>query len=98
MVFPWVKKDLFAQAPGWTGKKVAGIPYVSIIGALTAIGFGWVGYIAYSNPAITVANTSSIELLVFLIVLGFVLYFLSKSYYKGKGIDISMALKEIPPE
>lgn len=98
MVFPWVKKDLFAQAPGWVGKKIIGIPYVSIIGALTAGGFGWVGYIAYSNPVITTANIASIELLVFLIVLGFVIYFLSKSYHKGKGIDISVALKEIPPE
>lgn len=98
MVFPFVKKDLFAQAPGWVGKKVAGLPLVSLVGLLTAIGFGYVGFIAYSNPAITVANTNSISLLVFLIVFGFVLYFLSKYYYKSKGIDISMALKEIPPE
>ncbi|HZW85682.1 MAG TPA: APC family permease [Nitrososphaerales archaeon] len=98
MVFPFVKKDLFATAPGWVGKKVAGIPLVSLVGLATAVGFGYVGYDAYSNPAITSPNFNSLALVGSLIVVGLVLYFVSKAYYRGKGIDISMALKEIPPE
>ena len=98
MVFPYVKKDLFASAPGWIGKKVAGIPLVSIVGLATVIGFGYVGIDAYGNPSITSPNSDSLALLGFLIVFGFVVYFASKAYHKSKGIDISMALKEIPPE
>src|SRR2546425_6939041 len=45
-VFPYVKKDLFAQAPGWLGKKVAGIPLVSLMGLITTVGFGYIGFIA----------------------------------------------------
>ena len=97
-VFPYVKKDLFAQAPGWLGKKVAGIPLVSLMGLITTIGFGYVGFIAYSNPAITTVNTNSLELLGAMIVLGFVIFYLSKWYHKREGLDTSMALKEIPPE
>ena len=98
MVFPYVKKDLFAQAPGWLGRKIAGVPLVSIIGFITMVGFGYVGYIAYSNAAITTVNGNSVELLVAMIILGFVIYFASNWYHKRKGLDISMALREIPPE
>jgi amino acid transporter len=97
-IFPYVKKDLFATAPGWLGKKAAGIPLISIVGLITTIGFGYVGYIAFSNAAITTVNFNSEALLVFMIVVGFVIYFASRAYHKGKGLDISMALKEIPPE
>ncbi len=98
MAFPYAKKDLFAQAPGWMGRKVASIPIVSIIGLATAIGFAYVGYVAYSNPIITAPNQFSFILIAFLVILAFVIYFVSKSYYRSKGIDVSLALKEIPPE
>ena len=32
------------------------------------------------------------------IILRFVIYFASWAYHKSKGLDISMALKSIPPE
>jgi basic amino acid/polyamine antiporter, APA family len=98
MVFPYVKKDLFAQAPGWIGRKIVGIPIVSLIGLATMVGFGYVGIDAFSNSSITTVNANSEELLVGMIVAGFVIYFVSKAYHKRKGLDISMALKEIPPE
>jgi amino acid transporter len=98
MVFPYVKKDLFATAPGWVGKKAAGVPIVSLIGLITAIGFGYVGFVAYSNPLITVPNLNSVYLALGVVVLAFAVYFVSKYYHKSKGMDISMALAEIPPE
>jgi len=97
-VFPFAKKDLFASAPGWVAKKVGGLPIVSIIGIITAIGFTYVAAIAYNNPAIGTANSFSIELAVSILVIGFVVYFASAAYHKGKGMDLGMAMKEIPPE
>ncbi len=98
MAFPYVKKDLFAGAPGWTRKKAAGIPLVTIIGLLTVIGFGYVGYVAYTNPLITVPNQFSFTLAGGVIVLAFIIYYLSRWYHKREGLDLSLALKEIPPE
>lgn len=98
MVFPYVKKDLFAQSPGWVGKKVAGIPIVSIVGLITAAGFAWIGYIAYSNPAITAPNQFSFILTTGIVILALVIFFVSRRYHKSKGMDLSLALKEIPPE
>jgi amino acid transporter len=96
--FPFVKKDLFAQAPGWVAKKVAGIPIVSLIGVAVAVGFTYVAAVAYNNPAIGTADAFSEDLAVGLIVVGFAIYFVSAMYHKGKGMDLGMALKEIPPE
>jgi amino acid transporter len=97
-VFPFAKKDLFAHAPGWVAKKVAGIPIVSIIGIITAIGFAYVAGIAYNNPAIGTANAFSVELAVGLIAAGFIIYYGSAIFHKSRGVDIGLALKEIPPE
>ena len=97
-VFPFVKKDLFAQAPGWVSKKIGGLPIVSVIGVVVAIGFAYVAEQAYSNPAITAANSASEELAVGIVIAGFVIYFASYFYHKSKGMDLGMVLREIPPE
>jgi amino acid transporter len=98
MVFPYVKKDLFAKSPGFVAKKVIGIPIVSIIGLLTAIGFGYIGYIAATNPAAAPPTAFGIELTAVVIIVGFAVYFGSEFYHKSKGLDITLAFKEIPPE
>jgi APA family basic amino acid/polyamine antiporter len=99
-VFPFVKKDLFAQAPGFVKSKIGGFPLMSLVGAITSILFLYLFYIGYNNPA--VANTAyaafTFEIFGAVILIGFVVYFLSKFYYKSKGVDISLAFKEIPPE
>jgi amino acid transporter len=98
-IFPFVKKDLFAGAPGWMGKKVAGIPLLSIVGLITTIGFSVVGYIAFtSNVVNSVPVNVTAEVSGATIVLGFAIYFVSKWYHKREGLDVSIALKEIPPE
>jgi amino acid transporter len=96
--FPFLKKNLFEQAPGWVAKKVGGVPIVSIVGIITALGFTYVGAIAYNNPAIGTANAFSIELAVSIVVIGLVVYFVSAFYHKSRGMDLGMALREIPPE
>jgi amino acid transporter len=96
--FPYVKKDLFAQAPGWVAKKVAGIPIVSIVGVVVAVGFAYVAAEAFANPAITLASATSEEFAIGIILVGFVIYFVSAFYHKSRGMDLGIALKEIPPE
>ncbi|MDG6926046.1 MAG: APC family permease [Nitrososphaerota archaeon] len=98
VVFPFAKKDVFSQAPGWVSKKAAGVPLISLVGIAVTVGFAIVAAEAYNNPAIGTANTFSIGLAVALVLIGFVIYFISASYHKAKGMDLGMALKEIPPE
>ena len=100
MVFPFVKKDLFAQAPGFVKAKIGGLPLMTVIGLITAIAFAYIGFIGYQSPAVTnVAYAGfGFEVLAAVVVIGFIVYFASKYYYKSKGIDITLAFKDIPPE
>ncbi len=101
MAFPFVKKDLFERAPGFVKARAGGVPVVSIFGALTAIGFGYMGYIAYGVPAVGWSQAAAVltsEVVVITVAVGLVVYFAMKAYYRSKGIDIGLAFKEIPPE
>jgi basic amino acid/polyamine antiporter, APA family len=100
MVFPFVKKNLFQQAPGFVKAKVGGFPLISLVGLVTAIGFGYIGYIGYTSPAVVNVLYASydFELLAGVVVIGFIVYFVSRFYYKSRGVDITLAYKEIPPE
>jgi basic amino acid/polyamine antiporter, APA family len=100
MVFPFAKKNLFEQAPGFVKAKVGGFPIISLVGLITAVGFAYIAYIGYGNPAVTNVTYAAFgfELLAAVVVIGFVVYYASKFYYKSRGIDISLAYKDIPPE
>ncbi|MDA4111683.1 MAG: hypothetical protein OK439_04040, partial [Thaumarchaeota archaeon] len=103
MVFPFVKKDMFKLSPGFTSKKIGGLPIVSIFGALAAIGFGYLGYIAlnnslYGSGAVGVFNAFTYELVAAILIIGFVIYAVSYFYHKSHGINIALAFTEIPPE
>ena len=102
-VFPFVKKEMFANGPGFTSKKIGGFPLVSLLGILTAIGFGFIGYISFSNAlygngAVGGLNLFTVELVVAILIVGFVLYFASYYYHKSRGVNIRLAFAEIPPE
>ena len=102
-VFPFVKKELFANGPGFTSKKIGGFPLVSLIGILTALGFAYIGYIAFSNAlygngAVGGLNLFTVELVATILIVGFVLYFASYYYHKARGVNIRLAFAEIPPE
>jgi len=99
MVLPWRKKEIFAAAPSFTKRKIAGIPLIAICGAIS--GFGLIAYTAVlllvPQLGFPVTPLSGAFMLGWLL-LGIVLYFVAKGYRMSKGIDISVAFKEIPPE
>jgi amino acid transporter len=100
VIFPFVKKDLFQQSPGFVRSKVGGVPVVSIVGIITAIAFAWEGYIGFATGCggYCTPTPFGYYLTAAVIVLGFVVYASSWAYHKHEGLDISMALKAIPPE
>jgi len=55
-----------------------------------------------TNPAINatfaVTRRISLQFMIGVILVGIVWYFSAKTINKNKGIDVSLAYKEIPPE
>ena len=94
-----LKKDLFELAPAVVKKRVAGIPVISILGAYSLIFIGSLLAEGLYNPAIQGPfGMSTFLVVVGTFVLGTIAYLSMKAYLKPKGIDISFAFKQIPPE
>ena len=97
VVFPFTKKDLLAQAPGFMRAKIAGIPGISIVGAITSVMFLYIGYLSATNPLIMTPTTYGVVIAVGLILGCLVIYYASLVYHRKHGLDISLVFKEIPP-
>jgi amino acid transporter len=60
--------------------------------------FGYLSYEFLAYPAVWSINTLTAYFVVGSAIIGALLYYGSKLYNKRKGIDISLAYKELPPE
>jgi amino acid transporter len=100
-VFPYSKKarPIYEQSPPIVRKRIAGVPIVTVLGAVEAAIFAYVTYIAATSPALSgPINGVSVGLIVVMYIAGVLIYFASKSYHKRLGIDINLAFGELPPE
>jgi len=99
-LMPYRAKALYEASPG-AQYKLAGIPLVTIFGVIGAIagagavvaflvkkGYGLTG----TSPVLTYAIVAGI------FVFALVIYWIGRIYQRGKGIDISYAFLEVPPE
>lgn len=91
---PFTNKGVFASGPQWVRRKVAGIPWVTLVGIV----FGaWMIIATYYSIVTSPLIISNIVFFAAL-VLGVLLYPAISSYRKRQGIDLSAVFKEIPPE
>jgi amino acid transporter len=98
-ILPWWKKDLYESSP-IARYKVAGLPIVSIAGAVSTIFLGWVLYTWLSNAlyGIGVGNANSILFLGVLYGAAAILYVVARLYRRSQGIDLDAIHSEIPAE
>jgi basic amino acid/polyamine antiporter, APA family len=98
-ILPWWKPDLYNKSP-IARYKVAGLPVISIAGAITTIFLGWVVYEWLSNSlyGIGTGNTQSIKFLGIVYGLGALVWVLARVYRRSQGIDLDAIHAEIPAE
>ncbi|MDA4129520.1 MAG: APC family permease [Thaumarchaeota archaeon] len=73
-----------------------GILFIS--GILMAAIFVYITYLFLANGSVWGGNLTAYGYVIVSFVLGAVIYLASKRYHAARGIDISLAYKEIPPE
>jgi amino acid transporter len=71
---------------------------MAISGILTAIVFAYMSYLFFAYPAVWGGNNLAYGFALGGLVFIVVAYLASKAFHNSKGIDISLAFKEIPPE
>jgi APA family basic amino acid/polyamine antiporter len=99
IVFPFAKKKLYETMP--MKSSVAGIPVLSIAGILTVIFFGAMASVYIWGPDYAAAGGAwtnfTTYTLAFFYIAAIVIYAAAYFYWKQKGLDLSLAFKEIPP-
>jgi len=98
-ILPWWKRDLYQQS-AMARYQVAGLPLISIAGAITTIFLGWVLFQWLSNPlyGIGVGNTQSIIFLGILYGVAALVYIVARIYRRAQGVDLDAIHAEIPAE
>jgi hypothetical protein len=97
ILLPFLKPVIYKTSP-CSKYHVAGVPVISIVGA---VALGWWIILLYGMatiPALGVISLPSIEFLAGVYVFGACVYYAFKWFRKREGIDVSFAFKEIPPE
>jgi basic amino acid/polyamine antiporter, APA family len=100
IVFPYRRPDIFAKAPAWVQRKVGSVYLIVIIGAISAVSWIVVAYIAWTTPAIGGAvSWSSFLYSAAAFLVAFPIYWVARYYHRRtQDLDIGKAFSEIPPE
>jgi APA family basic amino acid/polyamine antiporter len=98
-ILPWWKKDLYQKSP-IARYQVAGIPLISIAGAIITVFLAFVIYEWLANPlyAIGVGNVTSMQFLAILYGLAAVVYVVARLWRRAQGINLDAIHAEIPAE
>lgn len=97
--FPYRLKSVWE---GGGGRRLFGIPTVTLagMGGVVALGGLMIMFITNStiNATFAVTRRISLQFMIGVIVIGIIWYFAAAAVNKSKGIDVTLAYKEIPPE
>ena len=101
---PYRRKTLFESSPDIVKKKVAGIPVITIMGAVGLVLMAYLTYAAVS-PAITPPPSGPPVVQGFIyaaapitILAGIIIYQIAYHYRKSQGFDLRNIFQAIPPE
>lgn len=98
VVFPFIKRDIFNQAPSYARKKIGGLPVISVIASISVVAIGTIFYYLLLDPDVSgVSGPGSIAVITVYLVAA-VIYFGMKALRKRQGYDLALVYKEIPPE
>jgi len=95
VLLPFMRRDIYETA---TAGKRRGVPAISVLGAVAAGLFAYLGYNSISNPAVGPFQLSAQVVVGAVILVPVVIYGLSYRYHKARGVNLLMAQSELPPE
>ena len=100
-LFPFLRPQLFAQAPRIVRAKVGPVPILTIVGVASWIGAWFVSYAASTSQYLEITGPYPYSYLLFLptvFVIGVLCYFVSYAIQKSRGVPVDLISKELPPD
>ena len=98
IVMPYMRPNLFNSAPAMVRARIAGIPWLTIVGVVMLLSWIFVLYVAFATTAFgQVAPKSMIEAFA-VPILAAIYYLIVRMVRARQGIQLKAAFQEIPPE
>jgi amino acid transporter len=99
MLTPWLRRADYEAAPKIVRGKLFGLPPIAVIGGVSFVINAVVLVVAVVSPQISGGyDTVSILVLAVTFLWAPVAYFISKAKLRSQGIDLALAMQELPPE
>jgi amino acid transporter len=99
VALPFRRRDLYEGAPKVISGSWLGMPPVVLISLFVILSQGGLAYFAATNDALSGGyDAGSVIYLLSTALLGVVMYAISRTYLRRKGVDLSLAMRELPPE
>jgi len=96
---PYLRKDLFESGPQLIRARWLGLPAITVIGVISALFNGYVTYLDAAKAQVSGGyDTGSLITLAIICFGGGVCYVVSRLFMKSRGIDLDLAMRELPPE
>lgn len=94
-LLPFTRRGLYESA---TGGKRRGFPMISVLGAVGAALFAYLGYNSVANPAVGPFQVSAQIVVGVVVLVPIGIYAVSYWYHKRRGVDLRLVQSQIPPE
>ena len=98
MLAPYIRRELHAQGPAWSAKRVAGVPVISLVAFVSAVSWGFVIWTAFHTGFGGAIGWKPMLKAFTAPVIAIVWYVGVWAYRRSQGIDLARTFQEIPPE
>jgi len=96
VIMPFRKKELFDRSP--VKYRIAGVPVISILGLVSFFLYAYYIILFTTTNLFFSPSVTQVYFLAFMFVIAIAGYFVAYAYRKSKGIDITKAFEELPPD
>jgi amino acid transporter len=99
-ILPFRRRDLYEGSPKILKARIGGVPATTLVAAVSFVIQGLLFYVAATNQSISGGyDVGSVATLVGVGVAGIVAYVVSRFFLlRAKGVNIDLAMKELPPD
>jgi len=95
--FPYTRPHIYEKSP-IAGKKILGLPMMTVFCALGFFGSQFYFWVLFSDPTAAGHAPEQLRLVGGIFVIALLWYLVMKFYQKSRGVDVTLAFKEIPIE
>jgi amino acid transporter len=98
MIAPWRRPQLHTQGPAWAKRKLAGLPVITWVAAISGISWIFVIYVAFHTGFGGSLGFKPMAEAFAAPLIGIVYYIGVRLYRRNQGMQLTQTFAEIPPE